>query len=915
MLCLLSWVICCVVAAEVGGLSSPPTPAPTSTHTWEQRGETRRWIVELEVAAADIAALVAPALDPAVAQAKTGDVTDRIARERAPIFARFEKAGVVVRDSYWIVEACAVDASAEQVEQLRKDPAVRRVWPDEVVYPASVVPIRSSTNSKNHATDLVQARGVTGKGAVIAVLDTGVDASHGNDRRPHRCFFKGGDVRDTSGPGLGGSRLLVNRQAGKIAAENALTHGTLVAGVATAADWGTAAADNGHAPDALVASYSVVDDVTGAASYASILQGWQLVLVDVPVLKTQVVLFPFAGSPDPLHPTQVALDRAVTSADLVVVVAAGNGGASSRSSQAAVNGIPVGAVLGQGQRVMWDSSTRGPLAALPQGIYPLMVANGVAVVGPLSDVETADFKDSGTSLAAAQVAGAATWLRGHRPGLTALEVKALLVATLEDVAPFNRTPPFDTRDAFGLGYLREDALLDAANTQGSGVYSSTLDAVQLSRSFSLTTAAGGTWSLACVWNRMDTASVKFSDLVLEVWSGSQLLARSDEPQTNVEALRFRAPRAEKLELRVSGKTLDAATVPFALAISKADLPYTPGQLLTYGKACVGTRRDQDPFLFLPASARTAMQASRCNYFTSNLAQRTQVLFDASLLPNSFTADGLALRVDEVAPSTPILDYSIEAEGSVGIATSPARAASPIFASNVRSASVVFAKRRLKLPDNVSGNRDASAFSVRIPFDRPFSFVATATSHLLVDAKVESSGARVFHYVDAIDASNPESSGVALVHAIGSAATTGSLFLNYGPVLAFTRLSTTGRLAPQHWGVGQPDLGAHYSLEYADVPASAIVVNFFGFSRTTWLQLPLPFDMAVFGAASCFLWTGFDFSIPSVASSTGHGSLALTLPTERSLIGAELFSQIAVFDAAANRLGMSFSGGVALRIGG
>ncbi|MCB9918840.1 MAG: S8 family serine peptidase [Planctomycetes bacterium] len=879
-----------------------------------QRG-IQRWIVELEVAAPDFSVIVSGA-----ESAATQRFADDVLRSRAPIAARLEALGASVVEVFWLVEAIAVEADEVVASRLRGDPAVRRMLRDDLVLPNTVSsvspwPIKDSTSARNHATDLVQAKGVTGKGGVVAMLDTGVDAAHGNDGRPHRTFFFGGDVRNVTGPGIGGSRLLVNRQAGMHAAENALTHGTLAAGVAVGGLWGTAAADPGHAPGASIASYSVVDDASGAASYTSILKGWQLVISDVAQLGTRVVLFPFAGSPDPMHPTQVALDRAADIQDLLIVVAAGNGGASSRASQAAINGIPVGAVHGQGLRTVWPSSTRGPLATLPKGIYPLMVANGVDIVGPLADAENSDLKDSGTSLAAAQVAGAATWLRAHRSTLTALETKALILATLEDISSFNTTPPFDTRDAYGLGYLREDSLLDAANGVSSIVSSAKLDAVNKVSSVALKTAMNETWSIALVWNRLDTTRLAFSDLSLEVWSGSQLLASSDEAECNVEVVRFRAPRDETLEVRVTAKSLEVATVPFAIAVTTTDLPYTEGSMTTYGKSCLGTRADQDVSFVIPPSAATSMQSSSCRYFTSNLAQRTQCLIDASLLPASFAADGLAFRLDERAPTTTIRDHSVEIEVSMGYAPHAARYASTQFASNVKSAQVVFTRRRLKLPNQVQGNSDPRAFDVHVPFDRPFRYVASATQHLLFDATIAGEVNRVYQYVDAVDSTNAESSGLAMVHSLTANATVGSLFTQYGPVIALTTSSLVRTLAPVHWGVGTPNVSRHYSLEFADFPSNTLVVEFFGFSRTSWNSVPLPFDMTLFNAPGCWLWTGLDLNVALVASAAGHGCIGLTVPSDRSIIGAELFSQVAGFDPKANALGMTFTNGVAIRVGG
>ena len=108
-------------------------------------------------------------------------------------------------------------------------------------------------------------------------------------------------------------------------------------------------------------------------------------------------------------------------------------------------------------------STRGPIFGHPDRFYPDLVANGVAMTLPPADAESSQRIGSGTSYAAPQVAGAAALYRSLRPQATAREVKAALLASTEDIAARNLG---ETRQGYGAGYLRVDALVDIAGGRG-----------------------------------------------------------------------------------------------------------------------------------------------------------------------------------------------------------------------------------------------------------------------------------------------------------------------------------------------------------------------------------------------------------------------------------------------------------------
>jgi subtilisin family serine protease len=105
---------------------------------------------------------------------------------------------------------------------------------------------------------------------------------------------------------------------------------------------------------------------------------------------------------------------------------------------------------------------------------------------PRSDDESSDWTANGTSLAAAQVAGAAALFRAVKPAASSLQVKAALLASAEEVAAMN--PGLD-RNAFGMGYLRDDFLLTFGLGRGT-LFSGTVDGQQRSHTIQVPVVAG-----------------------------------------------------------------------------------------------------------------------------------------------------------------------------------------------------------------------------------------------------------------------------------------------------------------------------------------------------------------------------------------------------------------------------------------
>ena len=194
-------------------------------------------------------------------------------------------------------------------------------------YVAGVAPVWRARALRNEGKKLmnvpaVAAQGLTGKGVGIAVLDTGVDASHselapkgtGATAKTVPLFDaidNDGDPHDQEG------------------------HGTAVAGIA-------AGSGNGVAPQAKVVAVRVLDR-QGEGTSVQILAGIDAVLAsisagnphNIKVLNMSLGGYddtdwpPGPGTCDALSPDFAAAFRALEQAGVLTVVAAGNGGCST----------------------------------------------------------------------------------------------------------------------------------------------------------------------------------------------------------------------------------------------------------------------------------------------------------------------------------------------------------------------------------------------------------------------------------------------------------------------------------------------------------------------------------------------------------------------------------------------------------
>ncbi|MEH1168288.1 S8 family peptidase [Micromonospora sp. CPCC 205539] len=261
--------------------------------------------------------------------------------------------------------------------------------------------------------------GYTGKGARVAVLDTGADFSHPDlvGRVAERADFtaEGGDAVDHNGHGT--------HVASTVAGTGAASHGQR----------------SGVAPGAQLVIGKVLDD-HGYGEDSGIIAGMEWAAA-----RADVVSMSLGGSDpdDGNDPLSLAVDELSKQTGALFVIAAGNSGGPISSPGSAASALTVGAVDRNDK--LADFSSRGPLIT-SNVAKPELVAPGVDIVAAraagtnLQDPIDQYYEGlSGTSMATPHVAGAAALLVQRHPDWTGARLKAALVGAadpLADIDPY-----------------------------------------------------------------------------------------------------------------------------------------------------------------------------------------------------------------------------------------------------------------------------------------------------------------------------------------------------------------------------------------------------------------------------------------------------------------------------------------------
>ncbi|MFF5218340.1 S8 family serine peptidase [Micromonospora sp. NPDC000442] len=254
------------------------------------------------------------------------------------------------------------------------------------------------------------AAGRDGSGVTVAVLDTGVDATHPD------LVGRIAEARDFSGSG---------------SARDGHGHGTHVAATVAGSGAASGGLRKGVAPGARLLVGKVLSD-SGAGFESDIIAAMEWAAH----AGARVVNMSLGGGPtDGTDPMSQALNDLTAQTGALFVVAAGNSGAPRTvgSPGAATSALTVGAVDRDDNLAAFSS--RGPRLG-DNGLKPEITAPGVGIVAARSTgtsmgtpVGEAYTTASGTSMATPHVAGAAAILAQEHPDWTAGKLKDALVST------------------------------------------------------------------------------------------------------------------------------------------------------------------------------------------------------------------------------------------------------------------------------------------------------------------------------------------------------------------------------------------------------------------------------------------------------------------------------------------------------
>jgi subtilisin family serine protease len=258
------------------------------------------------------------------------------------------------------------------------------------------------------------AAGYDGKGVKIAVLDTGVDATHA----------------DLKGQVIGARNFTTSPDT-----TDKVGHGTHVASIAAGTGAKSGGKYKGVAPGAKILNGKVLDD-GGYGSDSEVLAGIEWAAAE----GADVVNMSLGGGDTPaIDPLEAAVNKLSEEKGILFAIAAGNEGDFGEqtigSPGSAAAALTVGAV--DDKDVLADFSSRGP--GMDGALKPDVTAPGVditaasapgnQIAAEVGEKPAGYMTISGTSMATPHVAGAAALLKQQHPAWKYAELKGALTGS------------------------------------------------------------------------------------------------------------------------------------------------------------------------------------------------------------------------------------------------------------------------------------------------------------------------------------------------------------------------------------------------------------------------------------------------------------------------------------------------------
>jgi len=326
-----------------------------------------------------------------------------VGRDLAAVRMLAVRAPHAVRGALW----SSLTSGAASARTLR--PGVERVYLD------GRLKVSDDVSNAQIGAPAAWQNGLDGTGVTVAVLDTGVDATH---------------------PDLAGKIVASQNFTDAASTDDTVGHGTHVASIIAGTGAESGGKYRGVAPGAKLAVGKVC--ATGYCAESAVLAGMQWAAPLAPVVNMS--LNSYAAESDPLR--QGVEDLTAANGTLFVV-AAGNTGyrgpGSVQTPGTAPSALTVGAVDAKDRLAPF--SGRGPVDDADGTIKPDITAPGVGIIAARAahgheGLPAADGYVSldGTSMATPHVAGAAAIVTQQHPGWSARQRKTLLMGAAQPTA-------------------------------------------------------------------------------------------------------------------------------------------------------------------------------------------------------------------------------------------------------------------------------------------------------------------------------------------------------------------------------------------------------------------------------------------------------------------------------------------------
>ncbi|MAE76846.1 MAG: hypothetical protein CMJ85_08265 [Planctomycetes bacterium] len=356
----------------------------------------------------------------------------------------------------------------------------------------------------------------------------------------------------------------------------------------------------------------------------------------------------------------------------------------------------------------------------------------------------------------------------------------------------------------------------------------------------------------------------------------------------------------------TGVTTATGTVGlnFGLITAILDKPVPPfASYDLFGRSCPGTGGKVGTIL--PKSQRTKMGNSNNIFGAAYQNQRYHQLMlndaRATVYINHAFRPGTRSDAGPTRALKILMSKSQVAPASI----------STTFATNIgtNAQTTVFSGTH-KYP-NMVPSTNPQEFKLSVPWTANFVWTPAKGDNMLYEYQCSDLASGGAFYPNAISGDAETSR----LWGTGPTAATGSVGLNYGLCVCFG-YKGIGSTPPSLTNVGTPVINTTMSINVGGAQATpGIAVLIMGVSKSTWSNIPLPFDLTVLGAKGCNLYVSFDLTFGVALDKSGNGKSALSIPNAPALYGFTWHNQYFVFDPTANALGLVFTNGGSAKVGG